>query len=233
MEKECRICGKIKFVNEFHKKKGTSDGVRNECKECVKDIQKKYKEAPGFKDKQKEYDKNRYEENRDKILERKKEYHRENRDKILIQKEQYRNDPNNIDKIKEYLKDYRIENKEKLKEWRQNNKILLSEIQRKYRKNNPHCVAWRSLLHSTLDRLGTEKHGHTIDILGYSAAQLKHHIEKQFQPGMSWENYGDWHIDHIRPVTNFDINEDVKVVCALENLQPLWAFDNLSKGYKF
>ena len=86
MEKICRICGKPKYVNEFHKKKGAPDGVRNECKECVKDIQKKYKEAPGFKEKQKEYDKNRYSEIRDKILERKKEYHIENREKILDQK---------------------------------------------------------------------------------------------------------------------------------------------------
>ena len=61
MEKQCRVCGKIKFVNEFHKKKNTLDGFRKECKECVKEIQKKYKEAPGFKEKQKDYDKNRYE----------------------------------------------------------------------------------------------------------------------------------------------------------------------------
>jgi hypothetical protein len=88
----------------FHKKKNTSDGHRNECKECVKDIQKKYKEAPGFKEKQKEYDKIRYEENRDKILERKKQYHIENQEKILS-----------------YKKVYREENKEKIKIWRQNN----------------------------------------------------------------------------------------------------------------
>ena len=52
--KKCRICEDIKELSEFHKKKSTKDGHRNECKECVKDIQKKYKEAPGFKEKQKE-----------------------------------------------------------------------------------------------------------------------------------------------------------------------------------
>ena len=57
MEKICRVCGTPKFIEEFHKKKGTPDGHRNECKECVKDIQKKYKEKSGFKEKQKEYDK--------------------------------------------------------------------------------------------------------------------------------------------------------------------------------
>jgi len=141
MEKVCRICGKPKYIEEFHKKKGSPDGYRNECKECVKDIQKKYKEAPGFKDKQKEYDKNRYDENRDQILDRKKEYHKENRKKILIQKEQYRNDPNNVDKIKDYMENYRIEHREESREWRQNNRTILAKNQENYRLNNPHIIA--------------------------------------------------------------------------------------------
>lgn len=233
MEKVCRMCGKPKFIEEFHKKKGSPDGVRNECKECVKDIQKKYKEAPGFKEKQKMYDKNRYDENRENILNHKKEYHKENREKILLQKEQYRNDPNNSERIKEYLENYRITHKEELREWRQKNKHILAKNQENYRINNPHIVAWRSILYSTLKRLDTPKQGHTIDMLGYSALQLKEHIEKQFLPGMTWENHGDWHVDHIRPVTNFLTTDDVSVVCALENLQPLWEFDNLSKNNKF
>jgi len=76
----------MKELSEFHKKNSTKDGHRNECKECVKEIQKKYKEAPDFKEKQKEYDKKRYDEKREKILERKKEYHIENKEKILKQK---------------------------------------------------------------------------------------------------------------------------------------------------
>lgn len=60
-------------------------------------------------------------------------------------------------------------------------------------------------------------------MLGYSAIELKYHIEKQFQPGMNWENHGDWHIDHIYGVINFDAQTDVKIVCALDNLRPLWS----------
>jgi hypothetical protein len=233
MEKQCRICGKVKYINEFHKKKGSSDGVRNECKECVKDIQKKYKEAPGAKEKRKEYDKIRYDENSDKILERKKEYHKENREKILIQKQQYRNDPNNVDRIKDYMESYRIDHREEFREYIRNNPDINSNGQARYRERHPHIIAWRSVLYSTLKRLGTDKQGHTIDMLGYSALQLKEHIETQFLPGMTWKNHGEWHIDHVRPVTNFSTTEDVKIVCALENLQPLWEFDNLSKSNKF
>ena len=93
----------------------------------------------------------------------------------------------------------------------------------KYRRDNPHIIAWRTLLHSTLNRLGTEKQGHTIDMLGYSALELKEHIENQFQSGMTWENHGFWHIDHIKGVINFESDTDIKIVCALDNLRPLWA----------
>ena len=69
----------------------------------------------------------------------------------------------------------------------------------------------------------TKKQGHTIDELGYSAVELKEHIEQQFTPGMTWENHGEWHIDHIKGVINFDSDTNVNIVCALDNLQPLWA----------
>lgn len=217
--KNCRICGEVKELeNGFHKKKGNSDGYRNECKECVKDIQKKYKEKPGFKEKQSEYDKKRYEENRDKVLENKKEYHIKNKDKILKKKSEYRSKLENRQRNKEYIKKYKVENREKYY---------------KYRRDNPHIIAWRSILYSTLKRLNTPKQFHTIDMLGYSAIELKEHIENQFLPGMTWDNHGEWHIDHIKPVSAFDMNEDVKVVCSLDNLQPLWGVDNLSKSNKY
>lgn len=65
--------------------------------------------------------------------------------------------------------------------------------------------------------------------MGYSATDLKKHIESQFEEGMTWDNWGEWHIDHKRPVINFDKNEKQCVVNALDNLQPLWAHENLTK----
>ena len=214
-DKVCRICNINKPLSDYHLKRGTPDGHRHECKECVKDIQKKYKEVDGFKEKQKEYDEKRYNDKKDEILNRKKEYHIENRETILEKKKDYRKTDNF---------------KENNKQWRSENKELLAKLQLDYRKRYPHIVAWRSVLHSTLKRLDTPKEGHTIDMLGYSALELKEHIEKQFLEGMSWDNHGEWHIDHIKAVVNFDNNADIKEVCALENLQPLWAFDNLSKN---
>lgn len=226
--KICRICGDEKELSEFHIKRGTVDGHRSECKECVKDIKKKYDNP----EKRKEYDKKRYDENKEQILERKKEYHQENRDKILHQKEQYRNDPKNSSRIKDYLENYREEHRQEMRDYIKKYKVENREKYYKYRNDNPHIIAWRSVLHSTLKRMNTSKSDHTIKLLGYSADELKEHIQSQFQPGMSWENHGDWHIDHIIPVTKFDSDSPINEVCALGNLQPLWAFDNLSKSNK-
>jgi len=71
-------------------------------------------------------------------------------------------------------------------------------------------------------------------LVGYTIIDLKEHLEKQFTDGMTWENYGEWHIDHVKPICKFNINsvdcEDFKTCWSLDNLQPLWAIDNLKKG---
>ena len=71
--------------------------------------------------------------------------------------------------------------------------------------------------------------------LGYTTRELRDHLESKFTDGMSWENRGDWHIDHIKPISLM-VSEgitDPSVVNALVNLQPLWAYDNQSKGAKY
>ena len=81
------------------------------------------------------------------------------------------------------------------------------------------------------------KSQNTYDALGYTKDDLVLHLESQFTDGMSWDNMSDWHIDHIRPVTSFNFTttdcEGFKKCWALSNLQPLWAFDNMSKGNKW
>lgn len=73
-------------------------------------------------------------------------------------------------------------------------------------------------------------------VLHYTPAQLRAHLELRFKPGMTWENKGEWHIDHIRPVSSFKINsvhsEAFRECFGLANLQPLWWWENVSKGAK-
>lgn len=113
------------------------------------------------------------------------------------------------------------------KSWVNNNKDKRRKIALKHIKqdiiNNPHKYAWRSLLNNSLNRLGKPKEGHTIDLLGYSAVVLRQHIESLFTDGMTWDNYGEWHIDHIIGVINWDKDTHPSIVNALSNLRPLWA----------
>ena len=74
----------------------------------------------------------------------------------------------------------------------------------------------------------------TEQITGCSFGQLKTYLESLFLPNMSWDNYGQWHVDHIKPCASFDLTlPDEQIRCFhYSNLQPLWAKDNLSKGSK-
>ena len=72
----------------------------------------------------------------------------------------------------------------------------------------------------------------TKEIIGCEVEELKTHIESKFVNGMSWDNRGQWHIDHIVPLASAKSLDEVIKLCHYTNLQPLWAKDNLSKGCK-
>jgi hypothetical protein len=216
-KKICVICKEEKLISEFSKKNKTKDGTQKYasiCKKCFNEKDAKRRATNEYKEKKIKYDSKYYNENQEEILKRKKEYHIENREKILQEKKKYRNIPEIKEKNRLYIKDYAKNNKEKYY---------------KYRRDNSHIVAWRQLLYRTLYYLNTTKEGHTQDMLGYSAVELKHHIESRFKEGMSWSNYGEWEIDHIRPLTSFNESNDPSEVNALSNLQPLWKEENIAK----
>lgn len=108
----------------------------------------------------------------------------------------------------------------------------------KYREKNPIQKLARKTNASLRRSLkGIRKEKPTFMILGYSKEELALHLESQFTEGMTWENQGKWHIDHIRPVDSFIFDStdhpDFKKCWALNNLKPEWAFDNQSKGNKW
>jgi hypothetical protein len=79
------------------------------------------------------------------------------------------------------------------------------------------------------------KSAKTMALIGCTAAELMAHLEAQFKPGMTWENHGEWHIDHIKPCASFDLvdPEQQKACFHYTNLQPLWKNENLQKGAKY
>lgn len=92
----------------------------------------------------------------------------------------------------------------------------------------------RSRLSKAIKNQNTNKSANTEKLIGCSIEELKHYIENKFTEGMTWENYGKWHIDHIIPCSSFDltIKEEQYKCFHYTNLQPLWASDNLKKGNK-
>jgi hypothetical protein len=137
---------------------------------------------------------------------------------------------------KEYRKEY-------YNKWRSENPDKWRESKRNYEKtrkaNDPlyKLVAnFRTAIYTVLKENNMNKYGHYFEILQYSPDQLADHLEKQFLEGMTWENYGEWHVDHITPITAFnfqEIGDNEFMKCwSLENLQPMWADENIRKSNK-
>jgi len=82
--------------------------------------------------------------------------------------------------------------------------------------------------------LKQEKNIKSVEYLGCTISEFKQHIEVQFKEGMSWDNHGEWHIDHITPL-KFENPSLEQVIERLHytNTQPLWATENMSKGNRF
>jgi len=88
-----------------------------------------------------------------------------------------------------------------------------------------------SMLQRTLDHIKRKKKTRTQHLLGYTADELKNHLENLFEDGMTWENHSrhGWHVDHVRPISSFPKDADPKEINALSNLRPLWCHENWKK----
>ena len=87
----------------------------------------------------------------------------------------------------------------------------------------------RAAVSCAFTRIKQNKPADTQTLLGCTWEEAKSHFESLFLEGMGWSNHGEWHIDHIRPVSSFGPNE-LKLMNHISNLQPLWARDNIKKG---
>lgn len=227
--KKCAICGT-----------SIEDSIVGlKCKPCKNAIAEGYRQ-----------------QNRTEINRRAAEYRERNRDKIRLSQAEYvkRNHEKIVDSQRKYTLDsvekrrqYRIENSEKLSkktaEYRAKNIVRLrkQDIEKKktkYREDGRYRISHnlRSRISLLLKRADAKKSGSTYDLVGCSRDELATHLESLFKPGMTWENKGrkGWHIDHIIPCAAFDLSdyEQQKKCFHYTNLQPLWWYENLSKGAK-
>jgi hypothetical protein len=205
MEKNCTKCGLNKNINDFPKCSECKDGFRNKCKECTKEILDKWK--VNNPDSHKLW----REKNLEYDKERKKKHYQDNRDEYLRRGNEYRK--NNTEKVNQWVREYRK------KRFTDDEVFKLT-------------FTVRSRIRNFLKLTNTLKLGQTFDLIGCTPQELKTYIENQFTEGMSWDNHGEWHIDHIKPLSSGKTKEDIMRLCHFTNLQPLWANDNLKKGGK-
>jgi len=133
---------------------------------------------------------------------------------------------------------WKTNNRDKVKvkaaKWRANHPTYITTYSKnRYNSNIQYRLA-KLLRVRIRDSLKNQKlkTGSAVRDLGCSIEELKIYLEKRFQPHMSWENQGQWHIDHIIPLSKFDLTnrEQLLKACHFTNLQPLWAKDNKTKG---
>lgn len=213
--KKCVRCGIEKEEKDFRKD-------YNICRQCNNLQQKKYYEE--HKEQRRIYSQEYYSK------EENKERSRKNR-QIWIK--------NNKEKIREYTKNPVVKARKKLYDKKYFQKPEVKErLKKKYKENIAYRI--RNLIGNRIRKVLKQKdfskqYKSCLDYLPYTMEELKVHLESQFQPGMTWENYGKygWHIDHIKPMNTFNIIsmecEDFKKCWALSNLRPLWAKDNWSR----
>jgi len=162
---------------------------------------------------------------------------------------------NNKEKIKKLTKNWYKNNKERVanktkvwyeknkerknlttKIWYEKNRDKIAANIRHKRKVNPTFRLTSNLRRRTLLALkGKNKSASTMVLLGISNIEfLWVYLEKLFKPGMTRENHGKWHVDHIKPCSSFDLTKasEQRECFHYTNLQPLWARENLAKGSK-
>lgn len=137
----------------------------------------------------------------------------------------------NLDSAREYARNY----------YKANAKTIIAKnynfTKRKRKKDSGYNLAilLRQRLNVALRK--QYKAGSAVRDLGCSVAELKLYLEGKFEAGMSWDNQGrgGWHLDHIRPLSSFDLTdpEQLKQAVHFTNLQPMWEVDNIRKSNKW
>lgn len=235
MEKSCNKCNIKKPIELFPKGNRCKDGHRNICIKCIS-LRNKI----------------RKQNNREKTLNYQREYYAKNKNRIN-ELDNWRYQRDKEKRLALCKKIYTEKNKEirtrENKKYHENKINILAKRQairksdpekyREYAKNRRKVdpfykmkTALRSRLTKAFHFHSTKKRTSTVLLLGADFIIVKKHIERQFTKGMSWENYGDWHIDHTIPLASAHNEQELLVLCHYRNLQPLWAHDNIAKKDK-
>jgi len=139
---------------------------------------------------------------------------------------------NNRDHLNEYHQKWREKNIDKHREYKRKYQQHLRDTDPIYKL----ISYFRTAIYQVLKESNVEKNKHYFDVLQYTPEELIKHLELQFKDDMIWENYGEWHVDHIKPISSFNIvemgDEEFMKCWSLGNLQPMWGEENIRKSNK-
>lgn len=183
-----------------------------------------------------------HQEHRERRLQQMRERYARNRETVLAErKASYDADTKRMRRLENLAVVQEREREVKRRQYELNPEKFKSRVSR-WRKDNPEYLRKvrnrpELRLHNNVSRairkaLHDRKAGRSWEsLVGYKLAALVCQLESQFEIGMTWENYGEWELDHVRPVSSFDFSDEsaVRVCWALSNLQPLWMSDNRRK----
>ena len=225
MSKVCTKCGIEKEESEFYVRKASPDGLMPKCKDCTKAYQRARIKTPEGRKKHNElnakwrtsgglaYFHSYYAINKEEMYASNRKWAEEHPEEMRAYKKKWsdKDSKENPDRIRAYAAKRRKD-----------------DIQ----------VRIKESLRSRLNVSIKEgfKGGSAVRDLGLSIEEFKIYLEVKFHPGMTWENWGKgfgcWNIDHIIPLSAFDLTnrQHVVLACYYLNLQPLWFEDNMAKG---
>ena len=207
--KTCSKCKIEKSLSEFNKQKRAKDGLHTYCKKCQAEYRKKW-----------------HQDNREKNKESSKRWRKENMERASEYYEKYYQE--NKERKAEYYKKWYKENKgkrdEQHKKWRQSKRESDPLFKLRCNLRSRTCMAFKVS--------SWKKNTKTQEMLGTDYETAFKHIESRFRQGMSWDNFGEWQIDHIIPLSSAKSKEELVKLCHYTNLQPLWANENKTKGDK-
>lgn len=217
-ERTCKKCGETKSIDKFHRHPTCVGGRLHSCAQCSIS-------ASVIRAKSSQTDKKRKSEwaKKKRLTDPAFVVRASERNKVYFSRTDVK------EKMRQRAAKFRADNPEKYREQKRAcGRRVASDP--KYKTSN----RVRSLITYSLRRAGRSKSRmRTEQILGYTVQDLMIHLERQFLPGMSWDNMGLWHIDHIIPISSFEYESTecigFKRAWSITNLRPLWAKDNLRK----
>ena len=207
--KICTKCHIDKPKSGFYKHKGGKDGLSSRCKDCDSIMNAKYRE-----------------DNPEEVKARHAKYRKDNPEKRKASQTKWYKanaEKANASSAK-WLKNNPHKRRANNRRW-QKEKLKTDSLFKL--KRNLSCRTSRFF-----SKIKTNKPTDTKTLLGADWVEVKSYIEGQFTGGMTWENHGEWHIDHIIPLASAKHLDEIIPLCHYTNLQPLWAIDNIKKGCK-